>query len=130
MLFRSGLPASVSTSLANLMQLSPVPVTSAPGFTLTDQGGQAMSLARLRGKVVVLEFMDPHCTDICPIVSQEFVDAYRHLGPTAAKVAFIAVNVNQYHKSVANMAAYSRHEGLNTIPGWHFFTGSVPALKN
>jgi cytochrome oxidase Cu insertion factor (SCO1/SenC/PrrC family) len=78
----------------------------------------------------VLEFMDPHCTDICPIVSQEFVDAYHHLGPTAAKVAFIAINVNQYHKSVANMAAYSRQEGLNTIPGWHFFTGSVPALKN
>jgi protein SCO1 len=78
----------------------------------------------------VLEFMDPHCTDICPIVSQEFVDAYHRLGPTAAKVAFIAVNVNQYHKSVANMADYSRQEGLNTIPGWHFFTGSVPALKN
>jgi cytochrome oxidase Cu insertion factor (SCO1/SenC/PrrC family) len=62
----SGIPASVSTSLANLMQLSPIPVTSAPGFTLTDQGGQTMSLAGLKGHVVVLEFMDPHCTDICP----------------------------------------------------------------
>jgi cytochrome oxidase Cu insertion factor (SCO1/SenC/PrrC family) len=44
-------------------------------------------------------------------------------------VAFIAINVNQYHASVADMAAYSRHEALNTIPGWHFFTGPVPALK-
>jgi cytochrome oxidase Cu insertion factor (SCO1/SenC/PrrC family) len=126
----SGIPANVPTSLANEMLLTPLPRQQAPGFTLTDQAGRTMGLSALRGKVVVLEFMDPHCTDICPIVSQEFVDAYRHLGPTAAKVAFIAVNVNQYHKSVANMAAYSRHEGLNTIPGWHFFTGSVPALKN
>lgn len=62
------------------MQLSPVPVTRAPGFTLTDQDGQAMSLASLRGRAVVLEFMDPHCTDICPIVSREFIDAYRDLG--------------------------------------------------
>ena len=125
----SGIPASVSTSLANEMLLTPLPHSPAPGFTLTDQAGQTMPLSALRGKVVVLEFMDPHCTDICPIVSQEFVDAYHKLGPAARDVAFIAINVNQYHASVADMAAYSRHEDLNTIPSWHFFTGPVPALK-
>jgi protein SCO1 len=62
-------------------------------------------------------------------VSQEFVDAYRKLGPAARNVAFIAINVNQYHASVADMAAYSRQENLNTIPGWHFFTGPTPVLK-
>ncbi len=126
----SGIPANIPTRLANEMLLTPLPRQQAPGFTLTDQAGRTMGLSALRGKVVVLEFMDPHCTDICPIVSQEFVDAYHHLGAAAGKVAFIAINVNQYHKSVADMAAYSRQEGLNTIPGWHLFTGSVPALKN
>ena len=125
----SGIPTDVPTRLANEMLLTPLPRQQAPGFTLTDQAGRTTGLSALRGKVVVLEFMDPHCTDICPIVSQEFVDAYRNLGPAARKVAFIAINVNQYHKSVADMAAYSRHEGLNTIPGWHFFTGPAPALK-
>jgi cytochrome oxidase Cu insertion factor (SCO1/SenC/PrrC family) len=125
----SGIPASVSTSLANEMLLTPLPRDRAPGFTLTDQAGRTMKLSALRGKVVVLEFMDPHCTDICPIVSQEFVDAYHQLGPAARNVAFIAINVNQYHASVADMAAYSRQENLNTIPGWHFFTGPTPALK-
>ena len=126
----SGIPASVSTSLANEMLLTPLPHDQAPAFTLTDQNGRTMSLASLRGKVVVLEFMDPHCTDICPIVSQEFVDAYHKLGPAARNVAFVAINVNQYHASVADMAAYSRQEDLNAIPSWHFFTGPVPALKN
>ncbi len=125
----SGIPGNISTSLANLMQLSPVPGVRAPAFTLTDQNGHAMSLASLRGKVVVLEFMDPHCTDICPIVSQEFVDAYHQLGPRAGKVVFAAINVNQYHATVANVAAFSSAQRLNTIPGWHFFTGPVPALQ-
>jgi cytochrome oxidase Cu insertion factor (SCO1/SenC/PrrC family) len=125
----SGIPASVSDAQINLMGLAPVPVRSAPGFTLTDQDGRTLSLSSLRGKVVVLEFMDPHCTDICPIVSQEYVDAYRDLGPLAGKVVLAAVNVNQYHATVADMLAYSREQRLNTIPGWHFFTGPVPDLR-
>ena len=124
-----GVPASVSDAQINLMGLSPVPVSPAPGFTLTDQEGRTLSLSSLRGKVVVLEFMDPHCTDICPIVSQEYVDAYRDLGPLARQVVFAAVNVNQYHAAVADMMAYSREQQLTTIPSWHFFTGPLPDLR-
>ena len=125
----SGIPPSVPTSLADLMQLSPLLHHPAPGFTLTDQTGRTMSLSALRGKVVVLEFMDPHCVDICPIVSQEFVDAYHDLGALAGKVVFAAVNVNQYHAGVSDMMAYSREQRLITIPSWHFFTGPLPALQ-
>ncbi len=125
----SGIPANISTSTANLMQLSPVPGVRAPGFRLTDQRGHTMTLASLRGKIVVLEFMDSHCTDICPIVSQEFVDAYHELGAAAGKVVFVAVNVNQYHAAVADMAAYSRAHQLTAIPDWHFFTGQLPQLQ-
>jgi cytochrome oxidase Cu insertion factor (SCO1/SenC/PrrC family) len=126
---QSGIPASVSDAQASLMGLSPVPVRPAPGFTLTDQDGRTMSLASLRGKVVVLEFMDPHCTDICPIVSQEYISAYRDLGPLADKVVLAAVNVNQYHAAVSDMMAYSREQRLNTVPSWHFLTGPVPDLR-
>jgi len=125
----SGIPASVTDSAINLMGLAPVPNSAAPGFTLTDQNGATVSLSSLKGKVVVLEFMDPHCTDICPIVSAEYVDAYRDLGPLAGKVVFAAVNVNQYHAAVADMMAYSREQRLNTIPDWHFFTGPLTALR-
>jgi cytochrome oxidase Cu insertion factor (SCO1/SenC/PrrC family) len=126
----SGIPASVPASLADLMQLSPVPATSAPGFTLADQDGHPISLASLRGRVVVLEFMDPHCTDICPIVSREFIDAYRDLGASAAQVAFVAVNVNRYHLRVADVAAFSGEQRLTTIPAWHFLTGPYPRLRD
>jgi cytochrome oxidase Cu insertion factor (SCO1/SenC/PrrC family) len=125
----SGIPGNITTSTANLMLLSPVPAVPAPGFRLIDQRGRMMTLASLRGKVVVLEFMDPHCTDICPIVSQEFVDAYHRLGAQAGKVVFAAINVNQYHATVRDMAAYSTAHRLNAIPDWHFFTGPVPDLQ-
>jgi len=125
----TGIPANVSTPLANLMTLTPVRSQPAPGFTLVDQKGRRTTLASLKGHVVVLEFMDPHCTDICPIVSQEFVDAYHDLGKTASRVAFVAVNVNRYHLSVADVAAFSREHSLDTIPSWRFLTGPLPALR-
>jgi protein SCO1 len=126
----SGIPSDVSTRLANLMSLSALPATPAPGFILTDQQGRRLSLASLRGKVVVLQFMDSHCTDICPIVSAEYLLAHHDLGAKASQVVFAAVNVNQYHRTVADMAAYSREQALNTIPDWHFFTGPVSALQS
>ncbi len=125
----SGVPRDVSTNIANLMALSPVPKKAAPGFTLVDQNDHVASMASMRGKVVVLEFMDPHCVDICPIVAQEFVDAYHDLGKLASRVVFAAVNVNPYHHSVASVAAFSKEHGLNQIPSWHFFTGPVPQLR-
>jgi cytochrome oxidase Cu insertion factor (SCO1/SenC/PrrC family) len=124
----SGIPGLISTRLVNLMELTPVSPAPAPGFTLTDQNGRKLPLSAFHGKVVVLEFMDPHCTDICPIVSDEFVIAHHDLGQLAGKVVFAAVNVNQYYATVQDMARYSAEHQLNTIPDWHFFTGPVPAL--
>ncbi len=124
----SGTPSSISTSLANEMSLSALPGRAAPNFTLTDQSGRTMSLADFKGRAVVLEFMDPHCIDICPLVSQEFIDAYHNLGARAQRVVFMAINVNQYHASVQAMATFSVAHRLNTIPSWHFFTGPTPAL--
>lgn len=126
---QSGIPANVPTSLANLMALAPTPSISAPAFTLTDQNGKTLSLSSFKGHAVVLEFMDPNCTDICPLVSQEFVDAYHNLGSSASNVVFLAVNVNKYHLSTSAVEAFTNGHGLNKIPDWHFFTGNLSALQ-
>ncbi len=125
----TGIPASVSTPMANLMALSPVPNKAAPSFTLVDQSGRTVSLDAFRGKSVVLEFMDSHCTDICPIISQEFVDAYHDLGADRSHVIFVAVNVNPFHLAVADMATFTEEHGLNTVSTWHFLTGPVGSLQ-
>jgi cytochrome oxidase Cu insertion factor (SCO1/SenC/PrrC family) len=125
----SGIPASLSLPTINLLGLSPVPARAAPGFRLTDQNGRTLALSSLRGKVIVLNFMDPHCTDICPLVSQEFVDAQHDLGKAAGQVVFAAVNVNQFFNQVRDVAAFSNEHQLSSIASWHFFTGPVNSLQ-
>ena len=124
-----GVPSNLSDATVNLMQLSPVPHRVAPNFTFVDQHGTTLSLRSFRGKNVVLNFMDPHCTDVCPIVSQELIVAHRDLGAWAKNTVFLAINVNQYHTSVASVATFSNEHRLNSIPSWHFFTGPFSALS-
>ncbi|MDE3044882.1 MAG: SCO family protein [Acidobacteriota bacterium] len=123
-----GVPGNLSDATINLMSLSPLPHRAAPDFTFVDQFGKTVSLHDLRGKNVVLNFMDPHCTDVCPIVSQELIDANRDLGATAKNTVFLAINVNQYNTTVADVNKFSNEHNLNSIPTWHFLTGSLPAL--
>jgi cytochrome oxidase Cu insertion factor (SCO1/SenC/PrrC family) len=126
----SGIPAAVSTSQANLMALSPVPDRPAPDFRLTDQHGRTLSLSTFKGHVVVLGFTDPHCTDVCPIVSQETVDAFHDLGRAASNVVFLSVNVNPYVTGVSDMAGYTERHQLSSVPSWHFLTGSAAELQS
>lgn len=105
------------------------PGRQAPNFTLTDESGKTVSMASLKGKVVVLQFMDPKCTDICPIVSQELVLADKYLGAKSADVTFVAVNVNQYHEKQSELQAFSKEHGLSKLSNWYFLTGSTADLQ-
>lgn len=121
--------ANTPDPLTQLMGLSDLPNKTAPGFTLTDQHGQRVSLASLRGKPVLLAFLDSRCTEVCPVLAQEFVLADQDLGPLARKVTLIGVNVNPSATSVADVARFDQLHGLASLPNWHFLTGPVAALS-
>lgn len=127
--YTNTLPTSVPSSFVRLMKLQATSGLSAQGFALTDQRGEAISLTNLRGKVVVLTFLDPHCEDICPIISAEFLRAYHDLGSSKDKVVFVAVNVNPYHGQRSDVATFSHEQQLDTIPSWHFVTGPNMTLQ-
>ncbi|MCL6593338.1 MAG: SCO family protein [Alicyclobacillus sp.] len=126
---QSNLGRQQAAAYQNAMRLTELDGTPAPDFTLTDQHGKRISLSDLKGKVIVLEFMDPECTDICPVVSQEIVDANKHLGPKAADVEYLAVNVNQYHEAQQDILKFSQEHGLDRLPNWHFLTGNTSELQ-
>ena len=90
----------------------------APAFQLTGQNGQPVSLASLRGKVVVMTFLDPVCTTDCPIIGAEMKEAGVLLGPADKNVELVAVVANPTYRSVAFTQAFDREEGLNTVPNW------------
>jgi cytochrome oxidase Cu insertion factor (SCO1/SenC/PrrC family) len=100
-----------------------------PSFTLTDQYGKVVSLSDFKNKKLVIQPIDPKCTDVCPLISQELIDANQQLGTSAKDVVYIGLNVNQYHNKVSDVKAFSDQEGLSGLKNWHFLTGSVDTLK-
>ena len=73
----------------------------APPFSLTDQNGRQVSLASLRGKVVLLTFLDPVCTSDCPLIAQEFRQADQALGAKSRRVELVAIVANPLYLSAA-----------------------------
>ncbi|MGH7069205.1 MAG: SCO family protein, partial [Acetobacteraceae bacterium] len=106
---------------------SPTPDILAPDFRLRDQHGRMTSLAQFRGKVVVLAFIDSHCTTICPLTTQSMVDALRLLGPAADKVQLVGVDANPLATRIADVAAYTRAHGMQNR--WRFVTGPLTQLQ-
>jgi cytochrome oxidase Cu insertion factor (SCO1/SenC/PrrC family) len=101
----------------------------AKGFRLTDQHGRTVTLASLRGKVVLLTFLDPVCTSDCPLIAQEFRDAGQLLGAAASRVELVAIVANPVYHQVADVQAFDRQEHLAQVPNWLYLTGPVPQLR-
>ena len=95
----------------------------APDFTLTSQDGKTVSLASLRGKAVLLAFLDPVCTTDCPLIAQEMRSADTLLGSSAKNTELVAVVANPTYISTAYTRAFTDQEYLNTVPNWLFLTG-------
>lgn len=105
------------------------PPQKAPGFKLTSQRGNKVSLSQFQGKKVLLQFMDTKCTDICPLISQEIIGANHLLGSHSKNVVYIGVNVNEYHNKVSDLKSFSNQHGLSKLSNWYFLTGSPEQLK-
>jgi len=102
----------------------------APAFSLTDQRGSQVSLASLRGKVVLLTFLDPVCTSDCPLIAQEFRAANQLLGGRAHDVELVAIVANPVYRSVTYTREFDRQEGLAAVPNWLYLTGSLSQLQH
>ena len=112
------------TILAQAIDGSSAPVNfRAPDFILTDQHGRTVTLASLRGKVVLLTFLDPVCTSDCPLMGQEFRQAGQLLAADSRHVELVAINYNPLYTQVAYLRAFDRQEGLDTLPNWLYLTG-------
>ena len=125
--------ASASTTaspiIAEALDGSSAPLNfRAPAFQLTNQDGRQVSLASLRGKVVLLTFLDPVCTSDCPLIAQEFRQADQLLGGHRHQVELVAVVANPLYNGLSYTQAFDRQERMNTLPNWDYLTGSVAQL--
>jgi cytochrome oxidase Cu insertion factor (SCO1/SenC/PrrC family) len=65
----------------------------APDFALRDQSGALVTLRSLRGRTVLLAFLDSQCRSSCPIVGRQLGSVLRRL-PAPSRPAVVVVSVD------------------------------------
>jgi cytochrome oxidase Cu insertion factor (SCO1/SenC/PrrC family) len=97
----------------------------AAAFTLHDGKGAPVTLAALRGRQVVVTFMDPVCQDLCPLEARVLGAALRKL-PAAQRPVVVAVSVNPPADTAANFAKDAVRWQLG--PEWRWAVGTRKQL--
>ena len=130
LIFVAGLAGLLLSSHARSQQLIGPTIsgnTPAPNFTLTDQNGQPVEFAGLRGKVVALTFLYTNCPDVCPLIATKLGQADQQLGADRTKVALLAVTVDPVHDTPSAVRAFDVEHQLQQA-NWHYLLGSVAQL--
>lgn len=82
------------------------PPARAPELSLAGSHGGTLSLARYRGKVVLLEFGFTNCPQVCPMTLATLAQARRRLGAQAQHVQVVFVTVDPERDDAARLRAY------------------------
>ena len=126
---RSSPPAPASASNAGRV-VSPVAswaagARPAPGFQLVDQRGRPVSLAGLRGRPVIVTFIDPLCRNFCPLEAKQLNAMVRSL-PARSRPAVVGISVDVYGDARANLLQDVSKWSL--VPQWRWAVGSRAQL--
>lgn len=78
-------------------------------FLLPSTRGDLLDTARLRGKVVLLNFGFTSCPDVCPMVLARLKQVLAELGPDAASTQVVFVSFDPERDSVEHMKPYLAH---------------------
>jgi protein SCO1 len=100
-----------------------------PNLTLTDQNGKKVSLASLKGKPVLFDFIYTSCPGPCLMLTSRMRVIANRLGPMlGSKVWFVSVTVDPEHDGPAELLNYAKQQGANQN-GWLFLTGSPADIE-
>jgi cytochrome oxidase Cu insertion factor (SCO1/SenC/PrrC family) len=103
----------------------PAGAQRAPDFTLRDQSGSPISLRSLRGRPVILAFIDPLCRNLCPLEAKVLNDVPARL-PASARPAIVAVSVNPWGQAPSNLRLDA--EKWRLAPEWRWALGNYAPL--
>jgi protein SCO1 len=98
--------------------------TTLPNVTLTDQFGEYVPLASLKGKAALFDFIYTSCPGPCQLLTQHMKLIADRLGPDLGpRVSFVSVTVDPEHDRPSRLLDYARALDAN-VKGWYFLTGS------
>jgi protein SCO1/2 len=96
-------------------------------FALRDQAGRRLSLASLRGRPVILAFMDSQCHQECPLEGRALAAAFRTV-PRPERPVVVAVSVDPWADTPASAQRAIERFGLAPFE-WRWLLGSKAALE-
>lgn len=99
--------------------------SEAPGFILQDADGRVVSLASLRRKVVVLNFIYANCPDVCPLHAERMAELQTMINqtPMKAMVEFVTITTDPKRDTGEVLRGYGNAHGLDPI-NWMFLTAA------
>jgi protein SCO1/2 len=102
----------------------------APDFALTDQAGNEVTLASLRGKALLIDFIYTHCPGPCPILTGRHAQVQRELAPEAReRVHFVSISVDPERDTPEALGNYARVRGAD-LANWSFLTGEPERVRD
>ncbi|MDM0002239.1 SCO family protein [Variovorax sp. J22P240] len=102
----------------------------APHFALESATGTRVTLADLRGKVLLVTFVFTTCSTSCPILVAKLAELGRAMGREfGTRYAFVAITVDPLTDTPARLRTYAASFGADT-PGWYFLTGAPKAIDD
>jgi protein SCO1/2 len=96
-----------------------------PDFKLTDQQGQPVSLANLKGKVWVADFFFTSCGGVCPTMTATLAKLYKELAPVGLNI--LSISVDPETDTPDKLAAYAA-DWQAKRDNWLFLTGELPQI--
>jgi protein SCO1/2 len=100
-----------------------------PAFALRDHTGQVVRSKKLRGKVVLLTFLDSQCEDACPVIARQVGLTVDLLTPAEREqVEAIAISTDPGEDTPRSIRRFlTRQDALGKL---RFVVGDEPALRS
>ncbi|MGH2941110.1 MAG: SCO family protein [Solirubrobacterales bacterium] len=99
----------------------------APNFALRNSQGGWIRFASLRGRPIVLTFMDSRCHQECPLVGRALAAAFR-MTPATDRPLVLAVSVNPWEDTPGSARRAIKRFGLARF-SWRWLLGTKPQLE-
>jgi len=97
-----------------------------PGFSLIQRDGRQVTLADLRGKVWIANFIYTHCTDTCPLQSAQMARLQEEL-KSEPDFRLVSITVDPEQDTPETLTEYATRFGADR-ERWLFLTGAKRAL--
>lgn len=99
-----------------------------PEFAFPDQDGVVVDSSALRGKVVLVTFLDSQCQEACPIAASVIGEAMRQLSPEEREqVTALALSVDPPEDTPESVEAFL--ERLRAADSLRYLVGPVDEMR-